>query len=197
MFLVIDNYDSFVYNLARYVELAGGECEIVRNDVISIEAVKSLQPEGIVLSPGPCTPKDAGICVELVKEMGADTPILGVCLGHQCIGEAYGGQTIRSETPIHGKSCTITHNARDIFNGVPSPMQAGRYHSLITELPGNSPLMVTANTDDTIMAMQHKTHPVYGVQFHPESVLTPHGLSIIENFTEIARHWQAQNRRAA
>ncbi|GJL85146.1 MAG: glutamine amidotransferase [Micavibrio sp.] len=197
MFLVIDNYDSFVYNLARYVELAGGECEVVRNDSIRIEDVKSLQPDGIILSPGPCTPAEAGICVELVKELGAYTPILGVCLGHQCIGEAYGGRTIRGETPVHGKACTITHNGSDIFDGIPSPMQAGRYHSLIIELPDNSPLMVTANTDEIIMAMQHKTHPVYGLQFHPESVLTPHGQAITQNFTTIAQHWQGQNRRAA
>ncbi len=190
MFLVIDNYDSFVYNLARYVEQAGGKCKIVRNDALSIKAIKAMNPDGIILSPGPCTPDKAGICTELVKKLGSSVPILGVCLGHQCINEAYGGKTIRAETPVHGKAATILHKEEDIFDGLPNPMQGGRYHSLVSVLAEDSPLLVTAKTtDDNIMAIKHKTHPVFGVQFHPESILTEHGLSLIENYTKIAVHW--------
>jgi len=192
MFLVIDNYDSFVYNLARYLALAGVKCKVVRNDAITVRAIQKLKPQGILLSPGPGMPEKAGICVDLIKKMGASTPILGVCLGHQCIGEAYGGRTVRSQSPVHGKSCTIIHKGCDIFEGLPSPMRAGRYHSLISELPEDAPLLVTArNTDSDIMAMRHAQYPVFGVQFHPESVLTEHGHAIIENFTALALHWCA------
>lgn len=193
MFLVIDNYDSFVHNLARYVELAGAEYDVVRNDAITLDEIKALSPEGIILSPGPCTPDEAGICVDAVKEFGKTTPILGVCLGHQAIGQAYSGKTVQSDTPIHGKSSTITHDKKGLFKDVPSPLQVGRYHSLITELDTASRLEVTATLDDnTVMAMQHKTHPVYGVQFHPESILTQDGLKVIENFVALARDWNAK-----
>ena len=195
--LLIDNYDSFVHNLARYVELAGAqgtmECEVVRNDTITINEIKNLKPEGIILSPGPCTPAEAGICIEAVKEFGNTTPILGVCLGHQAIGEAYAGETIQSDTPIHGKSSTITHNGAGIFKNVENPLQVGRYHSLITKLDAANRLEVTATLDDdTIMAVQHKSHPVYGVQFHPESILTKDGLKIVQNFVDIARDWNTR-----
>ena len=193
MFLVIDNYDSFVHNLARYIALSGAEYDVVRNDEITINDIKTLKPEGIILSPGPCTPIEAGICIEAVKEFGNTTPILGVCLGHQAIGEAYGGQTTQSNKPTHGKSSTLTHNEQGLFKNVPSPLEVGRYHSLITKLDEASRLEVTARlADDTIMAMQHKSHPVYGVQFHPESILTKDGLKIVQNFVDIARDWNTR-----
>jgi len=194
MFLVIDNYDSFVHNLARYVSLSGVEGGVVRNDMITIDQIKELNPEALILSPGPCSPSEAGICIEVVKEFGATTPILGVCLGHQAINEAYGGTTRQSNAPIHGKASTITHNQTGVFDGIPSPLNVGRYHSLISEIPNESPLEVTATlSDDTIMAMQHKSHPVYGVQFHPESILTRHGLNIVQNFVNIAHDWHKRS----
>ena len=193
MFLVIDNYDSFVHNLARYVALSGAKYDVVRNDAITVDDINALKPEGIILSPGPCTPAEAGICIETVKEFGNTIPILGVCLGHQAIGEAYGGKTIQSDKPTHGKSSTLTHNGQGLFKNVPSPLEVGRYHSLITKLDEASRLEVTARlADDTIMAMQHKSHPVYGVQFHPESILTQDGLKIMQNFVQIAHDWNAK-----
>ncbi len=192
MFLIIDNYDSFVHNLARYFELAGVEdYEVIRNDAITIKGIKVKGPEAIILSPGPCTPKEAGICIKAIKEFGSSTPILGVCLGHQAIGEAYGAKTIEAHEHIHGKASSITHDATGLFEGIPSPLKVGRYHSLITKLPKNSKLKITATKEDdgTIMAMQHETHPVYGVQFHPESILTQHGQEIIKNFVEIANQF--------
>lgn len=187
MILIIDNYDSFVYNLARYVEKLGAHALVKRNDKITIDEIKTLTPEAIILSPGPCTPKEAGICIDVIKTFGETTPILGVCLGHQAIGEAYDGQTIRASKPMHGKSSMLEHDANGLFENLPSPMQIGRYHSLITQRPENSELVVTARSNDgEIMAMQHKTHPVYGIQFHPESVLTPDGITIIENFLNLA-----------
>ncbi|MCB1533051.1 MAG: aminodeoxychorismate/anthranilate synthase component II [Alphaproteobacteria bacterium] len=198
MILVIDNYDSFVHNLARYFTLAGHECEIVRNDALSLEDIEDLAPEAIVLSPGPCTPAEAGICVDAVKRFGPRTPILGVCLGHQAIGEAYGGETIHAHTPLHGKAESIRHNAAGLFHELPNPMEVGRYHSLVTHIEVDSPLLVTAQTEDgTIMAMEHKRAPVYGVQFHPESVLTTHGQALIGNFSAIVKLWQAGKDKAA
>ncbi|MGB0719558.1 MAG: anthranilate synthase component II [Bdellovibrionales bacterium] len=192
MFLIIDNYDSFVHNLARYVALAGGETHIIRNDAITLQGIAALKPQAIILSPGPCAPKDAGVCIDTVKIFGETVPILGVCLGHQVIGEAYGGQTIKT-APVHGQSNTITHTAEGVFSGIPSPLEVGRYHSLITQLSTDTPLHITAQTNDgIIMAVQHKTHPVYGVQFHPESVLTEHGQAIVDNFVKIANNWNQQ-----
>lgn len=197
MFLVIDNYDSFVHNLARYFELADEECEIVRNDAITIKNIKQMKPEAIILSPGPCAPKDAGICIDVIKHFGTTTPILGVCLGHQAIGEAYDGKTIQGPEQIHGKATMIEHDETGIFDGIPNPLQVGRYHSLITTLSPDSPLNVTAKTyNGIIMAMQHKEHPVYGVQFHPESILTDHGQDIVQNFVAIAQAFQ-QSKEAA
>lgn len=196
MFLIIDNYDSFVHNLARYFELAGVEdYEIVRNNAITIKEIRAKAPSAIILSPGPCAPQQAGICIEAIKEFGASTPILGVCLGHQAIGEAYGGKTIEAHEHIHGKAAQVKHDGKNLFEGVPSPLKVGRYHSLITELPKNSKLKTTATKEDDgmIMAMQHKTHPVYGVQFHPESILTEHGLEIIGNFVKLVRTYNKRH----
>lgn len=189
MILLIDNYDSFVHNLARYFMMEGTETKVVRNDAISVDTVKTMAPDGIVLSPGPCTPAEAGICTDLVRTLGRSTPILGVCLGHQAIGAAYGLQTIRAPQPMHGKACTIKNAGNGIFNGLPSSFTAGRYHSLIIEEPDEtSPLFVTAHDEHgTIMAVQHKTNPVYGIQFHPESILTEHGPEIIRNFLSFTR----------
>lgn len=197
MILVIDNYDSFVHNLARYFQLAGHETNVVRNDAVTITDIKKMKPKAIVLSPGPCAPKQAGICVELIKALGSEIPLLGVCLGHQCIGEAYGGMTIRGPEPVHGKASEILHDGSPLFSGLPNPLRAGRYHSLIVELASASPLMVTARTvNGRIMAMQHRHHPVYGVQFHPESALTEQGLDLVRNFCDIARMWHAQRQAA-
>jgi len=195
MFLIIDNYDSFVYNLARYFALAGVDCDVVRNDKITLSEIEALKPEALILSPGPCTPKEAGICIDTIKQFGAHTPILGVCLGHQAIGEAYGGRTIQTDTPIHGKSSLIHHTETALFEGIPNPTEVGRYHSLITQLPEDSQLDITAaqNDENIIMAMQHKTHPVYGVQFHPESILTEHGHQFIENFVRIAQEYNKRH----
>ncbi|MFK7839715.1 MAG: aminodeoxychorismate/anthranilate synthase component II [Bdellovibrionales bacterium] len=187
---MIDNYDSFVHNLARYFEQCDAPCAIHRNDQITISDIKDIEPEAIILSPGPCTPEEAGICIEAIKEFGKTTPILGVCLGHQAICDAYGGQTKQSDAPIHGKSSTINHNKKGIFKNIPTPLNVGRYHSLICELEDETVLEKTATLDDqTIMGIVHKTHPVYGVQFHPESILTQHGLDIIQNFVDIATTW--------
>ncbi len=190
MFLVIDNYDSFVHNLARYFEKNEQKCHIVRNDKITIEEINKLTPDAIILSPGPCTPQKAGICIDIIKQLGQSIPILGICLGHQAIGEAYGASTNRAKTPVHGKSSKITHDNSEIFNALPSPMEVGRYHSLIISPPKNWDVTITAQTQDgEIMALQHNNHPVYGLQFHPESILSTHGAALIENFTKIVLNW--------
>jgi anthranilate synthase/aminodeoxychorismate synthase-like glutamine amidotransferase len=192
MILVLDNYDSFVYNLSRHMELAGWSCRIVRNNQITLQEIESMKPEAIVISPGPCTPQEAGICIETVRTMGPSTPILGVCLGHQCIGEAYGAKTVRSAKPTHGKSTVMHHTGDPLFADVPNPFRAGRYHSLSVRMDGMAPLQVTAQTaDGEIMAIRHDTYPTYGVQFHPESVLTENGMQIINNFTALALAWNA------
>lgn len=198
MILVIDNYDSFVYNLARYCALAGWAYEVVRNDALTLADIERMQPEAIVLSPGPRSPAEAGICVDVIKRFGPSIPILGVCLGHQCIGAAYGAEIPRAPEPVHGKASAITHDGTGLFNKMPSPMMAGRYHSLCVEPDVNSPLIITARgPQGEIMAMRHEEFPVYGVQFHPESVLTPEGLQLIENFTAIAMQWNARRKAAA
>ncbi len=197
MILVIDNYDSFVYNIARYFERAGAGTTVVRNDAISVPGVERLQPSALVISPGPCTPRDAGISIALIKTLGPRVPVLGICLGHQCIGEAYGGRTVRA-APMHGKASPITHTGEGIFAGIEKTVNAGRYHSLVTELPAGSPLKITARgPDDIIMAVQHARHPVYGVQFHPESVLTQQGSAMIGNFLAMARAWNQSRKLAA
>lgn len=184
MILLIDNYDSFVYNLSRYVKELGEVPRVVRHDAASVEEIAALDPSHIIISPGPCSPNEAGISTDVVCALGDRIPILGVCLGHQCIGQAYGGQIVRAAAPMHGKTSRIHHSGRGIFSHLPNPFVATRYHSLVIA-PESLPdcLTVTARTDDgQIMAVQHVTHPVYGVQFHPESVLTEHGYRLIDHF---------------
>lgn len=193
MILLIDNYDSFVYNLARYVGKLGRPRQVVRNDAITLDQISALKPDAIILSPGPCTPTQSGICNELIRRFAPSIPILGVCLGHQCIGEQFGGRVVRSP-PRHGKASMIEHNQAGVFSGLPTPLEAGRYHSLTVELAAGSPLDVTARSldDGLIMGVRHRDHPLYGVQFHPESVLTPHGLEMIHNFIAAADHWRRE-----
>lgn len=188
MLLLIDNYDSFVYNLARYFEELGCATKVVRNDAIDIGDIRQLDPKAIVISPGPCTPNEAGVSLELIRTFSETIPILGVCLGHQAIAAAFGGNIIRAPQPIHGRTSQIEHSESGIFSGIPSPLRVGRYHSLIID-EGTLPkeLIVTARTDDMIpMAVKHQTFPLYGVQFHPESVLTQHGHALLANFARLA-----------
>ena len=189
MILVIDNYDSFTFNLVQYLGELGEKTQIYRNDKISIKEIIQKDLTGIVISPGPCTPKEAGISVEVVQKLGAKIPILGVCLGHQSIGVAYGGKVIRAKKLMHGKSSYIYHQQKGIYQGIDNPFLAGRYHSLILDsysLP--SCLEVIAYTDDdVIMGISHKEYPVLGVQFHPESILTASGKDILKNFVSFAR----------
>ena len=184
MILLIDNYDSFVYNLARYVRELGEEPLVRRNDAINLEEIEALAPSHIIVSPGPCAPPQAGISTDVVRHFGASVPILGVCLGHQCIGAAYGGRIVRARRPMHGKVSRIHHDGTSVFAGLPSPFTATRYHSLVIEpasLPAQLRVLATAE-DGEIMAVAHTTDPVVGVQFHPESALTEHGYRILENF---------------
>jgi anthranilate synthase/aminodeoxychorismate synthase-like glutamine amidotransferase len=184
MILLIDNYDSFVYNLARYVQELGEAPLVRRHDAIDTDEILRLRPSHIIISPGPCSPKEAGVSTEVVRRLGAEIPILGVCLGHQCIGAAYGGEIVRAGRPMHGKISRVQHTGRGIFAGLPSPFIATRYHSLVIA-PASVPpaLIVTATSEDgEIMAVQHAEHPVHGVQFHPESVLTEHGYRLLDHF---------------
>lgn len=199
MILLIDNYDSFVHNLARYIGMLGRERTIVRSDAVDMTELALNPPEAIIISPGPCAPAQAGFSNEIIRRFGSRIPILGVCLGHQCIGEVYGGQVMRAPHPVHGKSSTIEHNAADIFSGLPNPLTAARYHSLLVHVPANTPLEVTAQTEEDriVMAFRHKTHPVYGIQFHPESCLTDHGIDILRNFVGIADEWNMRLRGMA
>ena len=191
MVFVLDNYDSFTYNLVQYLGELGVEVVVRRNDQITVEEVEELHPERILLSPGPCTPEEAGICIDLVKRLSGKVPLLGVCLGHQAIGAAFGGNVIRAPHLMHGKTSEVRHDNRTIFHGLPSPMTATRYHSLIVEessLPAE--LEVSAYTTErdgskTIMGLRHRKFPVEGVQFHPESVLTTAGKKLVENFMAI------------
>jgi len=198
MFLMIDNYDSFVHNLARYFTLAGVQIHVARNDSLTMGQIADMAPEALILSPGPRAPAEAGICLEAIKTFGKQTPILGVCLGHQCIGQAYGGQVVRAKTPVHGKASPVHHDGQGVFAGLPSPFPAGRYHSLIVDLPDTTRLQVTARTaEGEIMGLQHPVHPVYGVQFHPESLLTEHGLDLVQNFVQIVAGWHlAQHQKS-
>lgn len=196
MILIIDNYDSFVYTLAGYVTTLGFAVDVCRNDSLSVQDIEDLSPEAIIISPGPCTPSEAGICVDLVRKLGNHIPMLGVCLGHQAIGEAYGGQIVKAPKPVHGKTSAIHHDGSALFRNVLSPFDAARYHSLVIQLGQDSPMTVTAHTDDNIiMAVQHKEHPVYGVQFHPESILSAHGMDVLENFLYGARDWNKRQGR--
>jgi anthranilate synthase component II len=188
MLLLIDNYDSFTYNLVHYLGELGAESVVVRNDKITTEEALAKKPQAIVLSPGPCTPNEAGVCLDLIKKAGPTIPLLGVCLGHQSIGQSYGGKVIRAPEPMHGKISTITHTGKGVFKGLPKSFQITRYHSLIVEratLPDC--LEITAETaDGIIMGLQHKTHPVHGVQFHPESIASEQGHALLANFLELA-----------
>lgn len=199
MILLVDNYDSFVHNLARHIGMLGRDREVVRNDAVTIHDIAENPPDAIIISPGPCTPTEAGISNEIIRQFGNRIPILGVCLGHQCIGEVYGGQVIRAPEPVHGKSSLIDHNADGIFMGLPNPLKVGRYHSLVTHIPAKTPLIVTAQTEEdrVIMGIQHKIYPVYGIQFHPESCLTDHGIDLLRNFITIADQWNDRIRNAA
>ncbi len=197
MILLIDNYDSFVHNLGRYVENLGHDIRIVRNDKISIDEITFLNPEAIILSPGPCGPAQAGICIDLIKQLGPNTPILGVCLGHQCIAETYGSFVVQSHKPMHGMASTVYHRNSKLFSSIPSPFSAGRYHSLMVEMDDLGPLVATAQSDDNVvMAIEHENYPVYGVQFHPESILTEHGGTLIENFLSLAFKWNEKKKAA-
>ena len=195
MLLVIDNYDSFTYNLVQYFGELGEQLEVHRNDALTVEQVGDMAPNAIVVSPGPCSPREAGISVDVIRRYGAHIPLLGVCLGHQAIGEAYGGNVVRAERVMHGKMSQLVHDGTGLFTDIPSPFGVMRYHSLVVErasLP--AALQVTAvATDDAneIHALQHRTHPVWGVQFHPESILTEHGRTILVNFLRMAREFRA------
>jgi anthranilate synthase component II len=182
--LLIDNYDSFVFNLARYVGELGHAREVVRNDALTVAEIEAMAPDAIILSPGPCTPKEAGISNAVIRELGPRIPILGVCLGHQCIAEAYGGLVLRARRPMHGKTSLIAHDGRGVFRGLPDPLRVTRYHSLIAaseRVPDE--LEVSAwSPEGEIMGLRHRTHPVEGVQFHPEAVLTERGHDLLANF---------------
>jgi anthranilate synthase/aminodeoxychorismate synthase-like glutamine amidotransferase len=187
MILVIDNYDSFTYNLVQLMGELGADLQVIRNDQLTLDDVRRMNPDQIVISPGPGTPDDGGVSLEVIREMGKTTPVLGVCLGHQCIGQIYGGVVKRAEKLMHGKTSMIYHDNAPLFAGIPSPFEATRYHSLLVEeatLPDC--LMVTARADSgEIMGLQHKEYPVMGVQFHPESILTVYGTKMLQNFMEL------------
>jgi anthranilate synthase/aminodeoxychorismate synthase-like glutamine amidotransferase len=190
MILVIDNYDSFTYNLVQYLGDLGVDPVVRRNDAIDVEEIGEMRPRAIVLSPGPCTPSEAGITVPVVRRWGAEIPILGVCLGHQAIGEAYGGRVVRARRVMHGKTSTIRHQGTGLFEGLPDPLPVMRYHSLVVEsesLPDSLEVVARAEDDPTeIHALRHRTHPVWGVQFHPESILTTGGRDLLANFLRLA-----------
>ncbi len=191
--VLIDNYDSFTWNLVHDFGALGATVEVVRNDAASAADIVGRRPDAIVLSPGPCTPADAGICLELIAQAGATIPIFGVCLGHQAIGEAFGGTVVRAPKPVHGKVAAITHASETIFRGLDAPFRATRYHSLIVDrasLP--SCLRVTAETDGLIMALSHASLPIHGVQFHPESIASEGGRAIMRNFLDLAAAWHAR-----
>jgi anthranilate synthase/aminodeoxychorismate synthase-like glutamine amidotransferase len=186
MLLLLDNYDSFTFNLAQYLGELGAPPVVKRNDEISLDEVETMHPDHIVISPGPGRPEDAGISVELIRRFGPTTPVLGVCLGHQGIGIAFGGQVVRARQLMHGKTSSVQHDGRGVFKGVQQPFVAGRYHSLVVAEPLPEALEMAASTEDgTIMGVRHRTFPVHGVQFHPESVLTGEGRQLLRNFLEL------------
>ena len=194
--LVVDNYDSFTWNLVHLIGPLVRSVEVVRNDETTIDAILALNPDAIVLSPGPCTPKDAGICLDLVERAGPRVPMLGVCLGHQTIGQAFGGDVVRAPVPMHGKVSEIRHEGRAVFRGINGPFPATRYHSLVVARDScPAELAVTAQTaDGLIMGLSHQTFPVHGVQFHPESILSDHGDLIVRNFLWLAEDWNRLRR---
>ena len=188
---MIDNYDSFTFNLVQYLQVLGAEVQVVRNDAMTVEEIERLAPQRIVISPGPCTPNEAGVSLQVIERLGPTTPILGVCLGHQSIGQAYGGKVVRAGRIMHGKTSPIRHQGRGVFAGLPDGYEATRYHSLVVER-GSLPqaLEITAWTEnedgsfEEIMGLRHREHPVEGVQFHPESILTEHGHALLRNFLQ-------------
>ena len=197
MIALIDNYDSFTFNLVHYLGGLGADVAVHRNDRIAVGDVLAAKPEAIVLSPGPCTPNEAGICLDLIEKASPNIPILGVCLGHQAIGQAFGSQVVRAPVPVHGKLSEMRHQGESVFRGINGPFKATRYHSLVVER-GSLPetLSVTAETDDgLIMGLSHKTRPVHGVQFHPESIASEHGHLMLKNFLELAAEWNASRGR--
>jgi anthranilate synthase/aminodeoxychorismate synthase-like glutamine amidotransferase len=200
MLLLIDNYDSFTYNLVHFLGDLGARCVVHRNDQITVEEAMAFKPAGIVLSPGPCTPNEAGICMDLVRAAAkTQTPVLGVCLGHQAVGQVFGGKIVRAPVPMHGKLSEVQHKGQSVFEDVPSPFRATRYHSLIVERSGlPADLEITAETGDIVMGLRHRKLPIHGVQFHPESIASEHGHKILENFLKIAgEHPSQQNRKKA
>jgi anthranilate synthase component II len=196
MIVLIDNYDSFTFNLFHYLGGLGADVAVHRNDRISVTDVMALEPEAIVLSPGPCTPNEAGICLDLIAKASPTTPILGVCLGHQAIGQAFGGRVVRA-TPLHGKVSDISHKGTGVFRGINGPLKATRYHSLVVERASMpNALAVNAETADRlVMGLMHETLPVHGVQFHPESIASEHGHLMLRNFLELAAAWNARGGR--
>ncbi len=197
MILVIDNYDSFVANVARYFRLLGAETLVVRNDAIETSAIARVRPDAIVLSPGPCSPNEAGVSSAIVQTFTGHIPLLGICLGHQCIGAALGGNVVAAKTPMHGRASAIDHDGTGIFLGLANPLRVARYHSLAVEMgDDDAPLRITARAPDgEIMGLAHREHPTHGVQFHPESVLTDSGLAMCSNFLAIARQFNASRGR--
>jgi len=198
MLLIIDNYDSFTYNLVQYFGELGAEPLVKRNDEITVAEIEALQPEAVVISPGPCTPKEAGISNEVIKKIGPHLPILGVCLGHQCMGYVFGGDVVRAPRLMHGKTSPILHDGSGVFTDLPSPFEATRYHSLIID-PSTVPdvLLVNARTaEGEIMGVRHRDYPIHGVQFHPESILTRHGKDLLKNFLRIIGAFHAKKKAA-
>ncbi len=188
MILILDNYDSFVFNIVRYCHELGAETLVRRNDAGTLADIEALKPERIILSPGPCGPREAGLSLDLIRHFSGHIPILGICLGHQCIGEAFGGTITRAKRPMHGLASSIEHDGTGIFDGIPNRFQAGRYHSLIVTLPDeeHSPLAITARSEEgEIMGLRHRFHSTFGVQFHPESILTEYGQQLIGNFLSL------------
>jgi anthranilate synthase/aminodeoxychorismate synthase-like glutamine amidotransferase len=187
MILLIDNYDSFVHNLARYVRELGGDAAVYRNDEVTLADIAALAPSHIILSPGPCSPTEAGISIELVRRFGPTIPILGVCLGHQCIGAAYGADIVRAGRPVHGKTSPITHDGSSVFAGLPTPFRAARYHSLViarASLPASLRVLASSDDDGEIMSVEHRTYPAIGVQFHPESAASQYGYAMLDRFLQ-------------
>ena len=198
MILLIDNYDSFTFNLVHFLGDVGARCEVRRNDALSVNEALAMRPEAIVLSPGPCTPNEAGICLGLIAAAAGRVPILGVCLGHQAIGQAFRGEVVRAPMPVHGKLSAIRHDGSDVFEGIPSPFAATRYHSLVVRRETMPEVLVeTARTDDgLVMGLRHRALPVFGVQFHPESIASEHGHRLLGNFLAIARRANTPARAA-
>ena len=196
---LVDNYDSFTWNLFHDLGALGADVTVVRNDAASADEILATAPDAIVLSPGPCTPREAGVCCDLLRRAGDSVPILGVCLGHQAIGDVYGGAVVRAKVPMHGKVSTVDHEGRAVFRGINGPFKATRYHSLVVDeasLP--DALEVTARSEDgTIMGLSHRAHPVHGVQFHPESIASENGRVILKNFLDLAAAWNAGRTAAA